>query len=145
MARNKKVVLRKHVTGFPKEEDMEIVFDTVVLRVPAGSTAVLVKNLYLSCDPWVRGRMTKHDEGATVPAPPDFVVGEALSNFTVGKVIDSTHPEFNAGDHVWGMSGWEEYTLVTHPESLIKIMHTELPLSYYTGVLGQIMDPLLSL
>ncbi|CAO2143724.1 unnamed protein product [Urochloa humidicola] len=135
MARNKKVVLRRHVTGFPTEEDMEIVDDTVALRVPAGSTAVLVKNLYLSCDPWMRGRMSKHDEGAIVPAP-DFIVGEALVNFTVGKVIDSTHPEFNAGDHVWGMSGWEEYTLVTQPESLINIKHTELPLSYYTGVLG---------
>ncbi|CAO2148284.1 unnamed protein product [Urochloa humidicola] len=135
MARNKKVVLRRHVTGFPTEENMEIVDDTVTLRVPAGSTAVLVKNLYLSCDPWMRGRMSKHDEGAVVPAP-DFIVGEPLTNYTVGKVIDSTHPEFNAGDHVWGMSGWEEYTLVTQPESLIKIKHTELPLCYYTGVLG---------
>lgn len=55
----------------------------------------------------------------------------------MGKVIDSTHPGFNAGDLVWwGMSGWEEYTLVTQPESLFKIKHTELPLSYYTGVLG---------
>ncbi|CAO2152562.1 unnamed protein product [Urochloa humidicola] len=135
MARNKKVVLRRHVTGFPTEEDMEIVDDTVALRVPAGSTAVLVKNLYLSCDPWMRGRMSKHDEGAVVPAP-DFVVGEALVNYTVGKVIDSTHPEFNAGDHVCGMSGWEEYTLVTQPKSLMKIKHTEVPLSYYTCVLG---------
>ncbi|CAO2141250.1 unnamed protein product [Urochloa humidicola] len=135
MARNKKVVLRRHVTGFPTEEDMEIVDDTVALRVPAGSTAVLLKNLYLSCDPWMRGRMSKHDDAAIVPVP-DFVVGEALVNYTVGKVIDSTHPEFNAGDHVWGMSGWEEYTLVSQPESLIKIKHTELPLSYYTGVLG---------
>ncbi|CAN6380928.1 unnamed protein product [Urochloa humidicola] len=135
MARNKKVVLRRHVTGFPTEEDMEIVDDTVALRVPAGSTAVLLKNLYLSCDPWMRGRMSKHDDDAIVPVP-DFVVGEALVNYTVGKVIDSTHPEFNAGDHVWGMSGWEEYTLVSQPESLINIKHTELPLSYYTGVLG---------
>ena len=58
-------------------------------------------------------------------------------NFGVGKVIDSTHPEFKAGDLVWGMSGWEEYTLVHQPESLIKINHTELPLSYYMGVLGE--------
>ncbi|CAL4994791.1 unnamed protein product [Urochloa decumbens] len=136
MARNKKVVLRRHVTGFPTEEDMEIVDDTVALRVPPGSTAaVLVKNLYLSCDPWVCGCMSKHDDGDVVPAP-DFVVGEALANFMVGKVIDSTHPEFKVGDHVWGMSGWEEYTLITQPESLIKIKNTQLPLSYYTGVLG---------
>ncbi|RLM57930.1 hypothetical protein C2845_PM18G03240 [Panicum miliaceum] len=135
-ARNKMVVLKRHVTGFPTEEDVEVVVGTVRLQVPAGSTsAVLVKNLYLSCDPWMRGRMSKHDEGVTVPAP-DFVVGQTLVNFGVGKVIDSTHPEFKAGDLVWGMSGWEEYTLVSQPESLFKINHTELPLSYYTGVLG---------
>jgi NADPH-dependent curcumin reductase CurA len=75
-ARNKMVVLKRHVTGFPTEKDMEVVVSTVRLRVPAGSTsAVLVKNLYLSCDPWMRGRMSKHDEGVTVPAP-DFVVGQ---------------------------------------------------------------------
>ena len=66
------------------------------------------------------------------------MICQALVNFTVGKVVDSTHPEFNAGDLVWGMSAWEEYTLVTQPESLHKINHTELPLSYYTGVLGQL-------
>ncbi|OEL15504.1 NADP-dependent alkenal double bond reductase P1 [Dichanthelium oligosanthes] len=135
VATNKKVVLKRYVTGFAVEDDMEVVVDTVGLRVPAGSTAVLLKNLYLSCDPWIRGRMSKHDDGAAVPAP-DFAIGEALANFGVGKVIDSTHPGVNAGDLVWGMSGWEEYTLVTQPESLIKINHTELPLSYYTGVLG---------
>ena len=42
-----------------------------------------------------------------------------------------------AGDLVWRMSGWEKYTLVTHPEYLHKINHTDLLLSYYTGVLGQ--------
>ncbi|XP_062197717.1 2-alkenal reductase (NADP(+)-dependent)-like [Phragmites australis] len=137
VVRNKKVVLRRHVTGYPTEEDMEIVADTVRLSVPAGLTAVLVKNLYLSCDPWMRLRMTKHDDGASIPVPAtDFVVGEVLVNYGVGKVIDSTYPGFNASDLVWGMSGWEEYTLVTHPESLIKINHPELPLSYYTGVLG---------
>ncbi|OQU83135.1 hypothetical protein SORBI_3005G082700 [Sorghum bicolor] len=130
---NKKVVLRRHVTGFPTEDDMEITVGTAGLRVPAGLTAVLIKNLYLSCDPWMRGRMTKHEDGGM---PPDFVIGEALVNYTVGKVLDSTHPEFNAGDLVWGMSGWEDYTLVTQPEYLYKINHSDLPLSYYTGVLG---------
>jgi hypothetical protein len=122
-------------------------------------TAVLIKNLYLSCDPWMRFRMSKHEDGGL---PPAFVIGElgkiiffptktcmehdmekfllilihqALVNFAVGKVVDSTHQEFNAGDLVWGMSAWEEYTLVTQPESLHKINHTELPLSY-TGVLA---------
>ncbi|KAJ1275129.1 hypothetical protein BS78_05G113100 [Paspalum vaginatum] len=134
---NKKVVLRRHVTGFPSEEDMQIVEDRVGLRVPAGLTAVLMKNLYLSCDPWMRGRMRKHDEVDARPtSASDFVLGEALLNYGVGKVVDSTHPEFKAGDLVWGMSGWEEYSLITQPESLKKINHAELPLSYYTDVLG---------
>nr|CAB3491257.1 unnamed protein product [Digitaria exilis] len=136
VARNKKVVLRRHVTGFPSEEEMEVVPDTVALRVPAGLTAVPIKNLYLSCDPWMCGCMSKNDDGATRPTP-DFILGETLVNFGVGKVIDSTHPDFKAGEPVWGMSGWEEYTLVTEPNSLFKINGTELPLSYYTGVLGQ--------
>uniref|UniRef100_A0A0A9DCQ8 Enoyl reductase (ER) domain-containing protein n=1 Tax=Arundo donax TaxID=35708 RepID=A0A0A9DCQ8_ARUDO len=114
---------------------MEVVADTVGLRVPPGQTAVLVKNLYLSCDPWMRGRMSKHDESANMPAM-DFAIGEAMVNYGVAKVVDSTHPEFTAGDLVWGMSGWEEYTLITKPESLTKINHPEMPLSYYTGVLG---------
>lgn len=135
---NKKVVLRRYVTGYPTAEDMEVVVTSDVrLRVPEGSTAaVVVKNLYLSCDPWMRGRMTKHDDGDAVLAE-DFVLGEALVNFTVGEVVDSTHPEFDAGDLVWGMSAWEEYTLITQTEGLFKINHPELPLSHYTDVLGE--------
>ncbi|KAK1646196.1 hypothetical protein QYE76_064001 [Lolium multiflorum] len=134
---NKKVVLRRYVTGYPTAEDMEVVATPgIPLRAPRGSTdAVVVKNLYLSCDPWMRGRMTRHDDGDAVPAA-DFVLGEALVNYTVGEVVDSTHPEFSAGDLVWGMNAWEEYTLVTKTEGLFKINHPELPLSYYTGVLG---------
>jgi len=76
LVQNKKVVLRRHVTGFPTEDDMEITVGTTEQRVPAGQTAVLIKNLYLSCDPWMRGRMSKHDDdGANVPAS-DFVIGE---------------------------------------------------------------------
>ncbi|KAJ1269181.1 hypothetical protein BS78_07G190700 [Paspalum vaginatum] len=116
---NKKVVLRRHVTGFPSKEDMEIVVDTVSLRVPEGQTAVLIKNLYLSCDPWMRDRMA-----ASAALALGFAIGEALVNYGVGKVIDSTHPD-----------GWEEYSLITQPESLKKINHTDVPLSHYTGVL----------
>ena len=76
LVQNKKVVLRRHVTGFPTEDDMEITVGTTEQRVLAGLTAVLIKNLYLSCDPWMRGRMSKHDDdGANVPAS-DFVIGE---------------------------------------------------------------------
>nr|ACG45753.1 NADP-dependent oxidoreductase P2 [Zea mays] len=130
---NKRVVLKRYVTGFPGADDMEVVTGTARVAVPPGSTAMVLKNLYVSCDPYMRGRMTKHERPSYVP---DFVVGEVLENFGVCKVIASGHQDFKVGDLVWGMTGWEEYTLIHNPESFFKINHPELPLSYYTGVLG---------
>ncbi|MED6204380.1 hypothetical protein PIB30_008825, partial [Stylosanthes scabra] len=58
--RNKQVFLKNYVTGFPKESDMEIVEGSITLKVPEGSSdVVLLKNLYLSCDPFMRILMTK--------------------------------------------------------------------------------------
>ena len=54
----------------------------------------------------------------------------------VAKVVDSRHPKFEKGDLVWGITGWEEYSLIAEPDSLFKIEHTDIPLSYYTGLLG---------
>jgi NADPH-dependent curcumin reductase CurA len=71
------------------------------------------------------------------------IFGENLQpifGYGVGKVLDSGHPEFKAGDLVWGMTGWEEYSLITKTEGLIKIKHTDdVPLSYYTGILGKLV------
>ncbi|XP_062204149.1 2-alkenal reductase (NADP(+)-dependent)-like [Phragmites australis] len=130
---NKRVILKRYVTGHLTEDDMEVVTGAARLAVPPGSAAVVLKNLYVSCDPYMRGRMTKHETPSYVP---DFVPGEVLVNFGVSKVVASGHPDFKVGDLVWGITGWEEYTLIPNPESLFKINHPELPLSYYTGVLG---------
>ncbi|XP_073013578.1 2-alkenal reductase (NADP(+)-dependent)-like [Typha latifolia] len=77
--------------------------------------------------------MTRHEEPSYFP---DFVPGSVITGMGVCKVIDSGHPEFKAGDLVLGLTGWEEYTLITEAESLIRINHQEVPLSYYTGLLG---------
>ena len=50
--------------------------------------------------------------------------------------MDSGHPNFKKGDLVWGTTGWEEYSLITKHEDLFKIDHTDVPLSYYTGILA---------
>ncbi|XP_052139132.1 2-alkenal reductase (NADP(+)-dependent)-like [Oryza glaberrima] len=131
---NKRVILKRYVTGFPSEEDMEVVTaEAPLMAVPAGSEAVVVKNLYISCDPYMRNRMTHHEVPSYVA---DYVPGEVLTNYGVMTVISSGHPDFKAGDLVWGITGWEEYTMIDNPESLSKINHPDLPLSYYTGVLG---------
>jgi NADPH-dependent curcumin reductase CurA len=51
---------------------------------------------------------------------------QVLSNFGVNKVVASGHPGFMVGDLVWGITGWEEYTLSPNPE--LKINHPEIPL-----------------
>uniref|UniRef100_A0A0D9W6Q3 Enoyl reductase (ER) domain-containing protein n=1 Tax=Leersia perrieri TaxID=77586 RepID=A0A0D9W6Q3_9ORYZ len=134
-ATNKKIVLKNYVKGFPKESDMELVATgTAPSKVPEGvAGVVLVKNLYLSCDPYMRGRMSNNG-GSYVDS---FVVGEPITGYGVCKVVDSSHPGFKAGDFVWGMTGWEEYSLIKDPsKALFTIRHPDLPLSYYTGLLG---------
>ncbi|KAH9782652.1 NADP-dependent alkenal double bond reductase P2 [Citrus sinensis] len=100
---NKQVTLNNYVTGFPKESDMKITTGSIKLKVPEGSKdTVLLKNLYLSYDPYMRGRMSKLDK-------PLFV-----ASFKLG----------------------EEYSLIQSPQLLIKILDTNVPLSYYTRILG---------
>lgn len=58
---------------------------------------------------------------------------QPIWGYGVAKVVDSSHPEYKKGDLVWGLTRWEEYSLVTNvPEtSFVKIHHTDVPLSYY--------------
>lgn len=64
---------------------------------------------------------------------------QPITGYGVAKVVDSRHPNFKAGDLVWGMPGWEEYTFTTLTDLLFKIEHTDVPLSYYTGLLGMLL------
>ena len=61
---------------------------------------------------------------------------QPIHGFGVAKVVDSGHPNFKESDLVWGKTGWEEYSVIHKPETLFKIHHTDVPLSYYTGILG---------
>ncbi|KAJ0972975.1 hypothetical protein J5N97_020934 [Dioscorea zingiberensis] len=132
--RNKKVLLKKYVTGFVEETDMEVVTnDNVRLEVPHGSKGVLVKNLYLSCDPYMRGLMSKLNEPTYIET---FEPGSVIRGFGVSRVLESEHPDFKAGEYVWGITGWEEYSLITDTKRLFKVPFTDVPLSYFTGLLG---------
>ena len=64
---------------------------------------------------------------------------QPLTGFGVAKVLDSGHPNFKKGDLIWGTTSWEEYSFITELEGLIKIEHTDVPLSYYTGILGNLV------
>ncbi|XP_051126486.1 2-alkenal reductase (NADP(+)-dependent)-like [Andrographis paniculata] len=131
---NRQIILKHYVKGFPKESDMILTTAAVELKVPAGAgEAILLKNLYLSCDPYMRHRMgILHDSYTT-----SFTPGQPIIGLGVGRVVDSSHPGFEKGELVWGMTQWEDYTLIqSDVESLFKITNKAVPLSYYTGILG---------
>jgi NADPH-dependent curcumin reductase CurA len=133
---NKQIILPKFVNGIPKESDLVLQTDSISLELPEGSQAVLVKNLILSCDPYMRSRMEQIDD-------PNYYVqsyplGQPIYGVVVSKVLASGNPAFKAGDYVWGMSGWEEYSLIEPPQMLFPVTTDikDIPLSYYTGILG---------
>ncbi|KAK6244382.1 hypothetical protein QUC31_010791 [Theobroma cacao] len=138
MVGNKQVVLNNYVQGWPKEGDFRLqCTETEIESIPNGSEAVLLKNLYLACDPYMRHRMCdNHISQPGTIFKSSFTPGSVLVGYGVSRVIQSTHPDFKEGDHVWGLTGWEEYTMIPNPEKLFKITYTGVPLSYYLGVLG---------
>jgi hypothetical protein len=129
---NKQVIFKDYANGFPRESDMVVKTSTISLKVPEGSKGIVVKNLYLSCDPYMVNRMRK-GQGSYIDS---FTPGSPIVGCGVAQVVDSGHPNFHKGDYIWGTTGWEEYSLITSPDSLFKIEHTDVPLSYYTGLLG---------
>lgn len=134
VVRNKKVIFKNYVNGYPKASDMEVTSDaTIRLELPKDGSLILTKNLYLSCDPYMRGRMSKATEASYIES---FTPGSPLSGFGVARVLESIHPDFKKGDLFWGMINWEEYSLITDTQTLVKIQNTDVPLSYYTGILG---------
>ncbi|WP_055574879.1 NADP-dependent oxidoreductase, partial [Streptomyces prasinopilosus] len=113
--------------GWPKPED----FSLVETEVPApGEGQVLVRNTYLSVDPYMRGRMS---DAKSYVAP--YEVGEAMQGGAVGEVVASGAEGLAVGDHVLHGLGWREYALVD-AKSAVKVDPGVAPLSTYLGVLG---------
>ncbi|GAB4855912.1 hypothetical protein Ancab_024552 [Ancistrocladus abbreviatus] len=138
MARpNKKVLLKNPIKGYPKESDFALEFERSDCSRGRGGITV-VKNLYLSCDPYMRHRMSNHttqQQPGTVLSTV-FTSGSVLKGYGVAEVVESANPDFKEGDFVWGMTGWEEFTVISDPVGLTKIKYTDVPLSYYAGILG---------
>ncbi|KAL5711604.1 2-alkenal reductase (NADP(+)) [Ranunculus cassubicifolius] len=133
---NKQIILPKFINGgLPKESDLVVETSSIALKLPEGSKAVLVKNLYFSCDPYMRSQLEKiEDLEAEVQS---FIPGAPIYSVTVGKVLESGNPDFSTGDIVWGMCPWQEYSIIEPPHhTLWKAAFTDIPLSYYTGILG---------
>jgi NADPH-dependent curcumin reductase CurA len=97
---------------------------------PLRDQHVLVRNLYMSVDPYMRGRM---NEGKSYVAP--FELGKVLEGGAVGEVVESRAAEFKPGDAVTSNFGWREY-FAAAPKVLHRVNREIQPLSVYLGALG---------
>jgi NADPH-dependent curcumin reductase CurA len=124
---NKQIRLASRPTGWVTEDNFTM---TEEAMPEAGDGQLVVRNVFMSVDPYMRGRM--NDTKSYVPP---FQIGEVLQAGTVGQVIASNHADFAEGDYVTGMLGWENYS-VSDGSQLRTIDAGALPLSYHLGILG---------
>ena len=124
---NRQIRLASRPSGWPVAENFALT-ETPVAKPADGE--LLVRNLFMSVDPYMRGRM--NDTRSYLPS---FAVGEVLEAGVVGQVVSSRHESFSEGDYVTGMLGWENYS-VSDGNGLHKVAAGAVPLSYHLGILG---------
>jgi NADPH-dependent curcumin reductase CurA len=127
---NRQILLASRPQGEPTADNFRLVETPVA---PLAEGEVLVRNHYLSLDPYMRGRM---NEGKSYAQPQPL--NEVMIGGTVGEVVESRNEHFKAGDKVVGMGGWQEYQRVnaTQRGVLQKVDTTHIPLSAYLGAVG---------
>ena len=124
---NRQITLAKRPLGHPTQSDFRLVEAST--PVP-GEGEVLIRAIWLSLDPYQRGRM----KGGPSYATP-LELGEVITGGVVGRVIESRTPAFSVGDVVEGPLGWQEYAL-SDGRNLRKVDPTLGRLSTALGVLG---------
>jgi NADPH-dependent curcumin reductase len=124
---NKRILLASRPTGWATEDNFRL--DSAPVPKPKEGE-VLVKNLWLSLDPYMRGRMNDTKSYAAKQE-----LGEVMIGGTVGEVVESKNPKFAVGDKVVGMLGWQQYGL-SSGAGLNKIDASRVPESAFLGVLG---------
>ena len=126
-ARNRRILLASRPHGAVTAENFRIV-DAPLPQPVDGE--VLVRNEWLSLDPYMRGRMS--DAKSYVPP---VQIDEVMVGQTVGEVVESRDARFHAGDKVLTQLGWQSHG-VARAADLVAIDARRAPASYYLGVLG---------
>ena len=126
---NREIHLKSRPTGMPSAANFELV-QTPVPRPAAGQ--FLVRNVWMSVDPYMRGRMM---DRKSYVAP--FEVGKPLDGGSVGQIVESNNDAYSAGDYVCGFANgaWREY-YVSDGTMMQKVDPALAPLQSYLGVMG---------
>jgi len=127
MSVNRQILLKSRPEGAPGLDNFELVERPIP---EPGEGELLMRTLYLSLDPYMRGRMSAAKSYAK-PAE----VGQPMVGGTVGEVVRSRHPQYAAGDTVLGFGGWQQYA-TSNGVGLRKLDPKAAPLSTALGVLG---------
>ncbi len=122
---NQRIVLASRPEGWVTPQNFRL--EKAPLPRPADGE-VLVKNLWLSLDPYMRGRIS-----AAKSYVKGVDIGEVMVGQTVGEVMESKHPNLKKGDHVLTQLGWQLYGAT---KEATRIDGSRAPLSYYLGMLG---------
>jgi NADPH-dependent curcumin reductase len=125
--KNLQVLLARRPSGVPQASDFQLV-ENPVPEINDGQ--FLIRNHYLSLDPYMRGRMNAAKSYARPVELGEVMVGDA-----VGEVVNSRHPDFKAGEAVVGPFGWQLYA-VSDGKGVQKVKDRSIPLSAYLGVVG---------
>ena len=124
---NRQILLRRRPSGMPEPGDFELVESPVPTP---GEGEFLCRTIYLSLDPYMRGRISGGQSYAASVEPGQVIVGG-----TVGEVIESRHPGVAQGDLVLGYDGWQAYA-VSRGVGVRKLDPEQAPISTALGVLG---------
>jgi NADPH-dependent curcumin reductase CurA len=130
MPQNKQILLDNR----PQREASTDNFKLITAETPPLQDGqVLVRHHFLSLDPYMRGRMNE-----TKSYAPPQALGQVMQGGTVGEVVESRSPQYQAGDKVVGMGGWQQYSVVdaNQPGALRKVDAAHVPLSHYLGAVG---------
>jgi len=126
-AMNRRVLLRRRPVGTPRPDDFEVSESPIPSPHPG---EILCRTLYLSIDPYMRGRM---NEGRSYARSVEL--GQVMVGGTVSQVVESRHPGFASGDFVVGYDGWQAYAVSTGA-GVRKLDPVQAPISTALGVLG---------
>ena len=127
MSVNRRIVLAARPDGFPVESDFELV-ESEVAEIE--ESEFLVQAIYLSVDPYMRGRIS---EAKSYADPVE--IGATMVGESVGRVVQSRHPKFPEGTVVAGMFGWQEFA-VSDGQGIRKIRADVAPISTALHILG---------
>jgi NADPH-dependent curcumin reductase CurA len=128
MPQNKAWTLASYPTGWVQEDNFKLVASPAP---PPREGEVLVKNLWLSLDPYMRGRMSQQKSYVK-----GVEIGQVMEGQTVGEVVESRSPAFSPGDKVLARLGWQLYGCVRGDGEINKVDGHRTPLSCYLGILG---------